>query len=439
VRAEQRGGFPTKVEKPQTLLNPEAAPFVVLPTVGPTHIYGLLFGVLFPLASGGAFVRETPLLPETIAAQVRAHDVRLLVTVPAHLRAFEALSPKALAPLRHVVSSTAPLSDAIVDMMRTRHDLRITEVLGSTETGGIASRDRAVDPAWQALPGVTLAVDADARLLVTSPYVDQALPQPYRTQDTAELLSDGRIAHRGRADDIVKIGGRRVSLRAMETALLRHPDVTDAAVLAIADDTARSTRLVAIVSIGASTAVDGAALRGTLLGQFEPSTVPRKIHIRRALPREANGKLQRSPALRMVGLGPDGRPRVFEPVWLDATAAPCAHVFRVQLPENYAWFDGHFATYPVMAGAVQIEVLVLPCVRRARPTIGRITQLSKVKFLGRIGPGDTVTITLTWSSETPEDEGPWVDFRMTVGETGKTVTDGRAVFAAGTQCEASPG
>ena len=54
-------------------------------TVQPSHIYGLLFSVLVPLVSGGAFIRETPFHTETIAKKVKAHGARTLVTVPAHL------------------------------------------------------------------------------------------------------------------------------------------------------------------------------------------------------------------------------------------------------------------------------------------------------------------------------------------------------------------
>jgi acyl-coenzyme A synthetase/AMP-(fatty) acid ligase len=64
----------------------------VLATVPAHHLYGLLFGVLVPFMGGGSFVRTTPLHAETIAAQARAHQASVLVSVPAHLHAVAALA-----------------------------------------------------------------------------------------------------------------------------------------------------------------------------------------------------------------------------------------------------------------------------------------------------------------------------------------------------------
>lgn len=400
----------------------------VVPTVGPTHIYGLLWSVLLPLVSGGAFLRETPLLPEAVVA--RLSPGALLVTVPAHLRAFEALAAGALAAVGRVVTSTAPLPAETAAMLRARHAVVPLEVLGSTETGGIAWR-AAHDPgdgAWTPLPGVRVAVDPGGRLLVDSPFVDPALPRPYRTQDLADMAGGGRFVHRGRADDVVKVGGRRVSLRAVEATLLAQPGVEDAAVLAVDDPGGRQRRLIALA---VAPGVAPEALRAALAATLDASTVPRRVAVLRELPREANGKLQRARALRALGLGPDGQPRAFSLVWdagVDAPPAPAEgaerRVFRARVPENYAWYDGHFATYPVMAGAVQLHDAVLPCVRRALPAAGPLTALSRVKFLARIAPGDALAVTLDWE----RGQSAVVDFAITVRE--RTCSSGRLTLAA---------
>ncbi|MCB9732439.1 MAG: AMP-binding protein [Deltaproteobacteria bacterium] len=400
----------------------------VVPTVGPTHIYGLLWSVLLPLVSGGAFLRETPLLPEAVVA--RLVPGALLVTVPAHLRAFEALAPGALAAVGRVVTSTAPLPAETAAMLRERHALTPLEVLGSTETGGVAwraARD-ADDVAWTPLPGVAVAVDPGGRLLVDSPFVDPALPRPYRTQDLADLDADGRLVHRGRADDVVKIAGRRVSLRAVEATLAAQPGVEDAAVLAIDDPSGRQTRLLALA---VAPGVDAGELRAALAATLDASSVPRRVHLVRELPRETNGKLQRARALRALGLGPDGQPRAFSLAWDGAVEAPPApsesaerRVFRARVPEGYAWYDGHFATYPVMAGAVQLHDVVLPCVRRALPAAGPLASLARVKFLGRIAPGDAIAVTLDWE----RGQSAVVDFTITAGE--RACSSGRLTLRA---------
>jgi 3-hydroxymyristoyl/3-hydroxydecanoyl-(acyl carrier protein) dehydratase len=90
----------------------------------------------------------------------------------------------------------------------------------------------------------------------------------------------------------------------------------------------------------------------------------------------------------------------------------------VRIPEDYAYFEGHFPGYPILPGAVQLAELVLPCVRQARPDLGPMRGMSQLKFLGRILPGDEVVVLLTF------DQGEsMVDFtlrtRTLVASTGR--------------------
>src|SRR5690606_20873196 len=178
----------------------------IIGTVPPGHIYGLLYTVLLPLLRGAAFARETPLHAEAIAARVASHRAEVLVTVPAHLRAFETVDP--MRSLSRVFASTAPLPEEVAARFASRHGLAVTEILGSTETGGIAWRTRTPGARFTPLEGVRVAVDAEGRLLVDSPYVDARFERPFRTADLAELDEHGRFLHLGRADGVVKVGGK---------------------------------------------------------------------------------------------------------------------------------------------------------------------------------------------------------------------------------------
>jgi amino acid adenylation domain-containing protein len=61
----------------------------------------------------------------------------------------------------------------------------------------------------------------------------------YKTGDLARWNSEGRLDFLGRADHQVKVGGARVELGEIEARLLRHPDIHDCAVIAVATSTAR--------------------------------------------------------------------------------------------------------------------------------------------------------------------------------------------------------
>ena len=120
---------------------------------------------------------------------------------------------------------------------------------------------------------------------------------------------DGVVEFGGRTDRQVKIRGKRVALDEMEAELRREPAVQDAAILM------EGGRAVAYVT----GAVDGLALRRTLLGRLPEHMVPATITVLAAMPLTRNGKLDRkaladrahSPAPSPAGgrgLGEGGRP-----------------------------------------------------------------------------------------------------------------------------------
>jgi 4-coumarate--CoA ligase (photoactive yellow protein activation family) len=266
----------------------------VAPTVPAHHIFGLLWGVLVPLLSGGAFLRETPLHAETVAAALRRHALDVLVSAPAHLRGLLALERGALPRLRRAISSGAPLPPATAVALSDAQGLVVTEVLGSTETGGVAwRRSPGEDDAWTALPGVRLDVEGGS-LTVDAPWLDPGAPRPHRLADRGERLPDGRVRHLGRDDGVVKVAGKRVALLEVERALLALPGVTDAAVLALPGDEARGVELGALV---VAPGKDASALRAELAAWLDPAAIPRRLVLVVRLPRADTGKLPRAAAL----------------------------------------------------------------------------------------------------------------------------------------------
>ena len=240
-------------------------------TVPPHHLYGLLFSVLLPLASGAAFSRDTPLHAETIAARLAATGASLLVSVPAHVRALTMLEAGQLRGVRRIFCSTAPLPPATAAAVQTQHGLAVTEVFGSTETGGIAWRSGADMPAWRPFAVVSVTADDTGRLYVDSPFIAPDAPRPQPTEDRIALDEAGGFQHLGRTDAVVKVGGKRLSLDHLRAQILALPGVTDAEVMATAVDGARGVQVWAAVA-GAGLSQRG--VRDGLRPWFEPAGNP---------------------------------------------------------------------------------------------------------------------------------------------------------------------
>ena len=111
--------------------------------------------------------------------------------------------------------------------------------------------------------------------------------------DLAAIDADGYVFHRGRANDLMKALGYRVSPLEVEAALLEHP--------AVAEVACAEVRVRADVSVIGAFIVpkDGAALDAAEIERFAAERLaaykrPRAVMFVDALPRTANGKLMRS-------------------------------------------------------------------------------------------------------------------------------------------------
>jgi len=115
----------------------------------------------------------------------------------------------------------------------------------------------------------------------------------YRTGDLARWLPDGRLDFLGRADQQVKIRGVRIEPGEIESALLRHPAIREAALL-VKESQPGDRRLVAFVMADdPALAADPAALRAFLGESLPDSMLPGAFVVLDAMPLTATGKIDR--------------------------------------------------------------------------------------------------------------------------------------------------
>ena len=262
----------------------------VLPMVPAHHIYGLLFGVLVPLVSGGSYFRFSPLHAAEVGAVLEG-GAEILVTVPAQLRGLTVAGEGELPGVERVFSSGAPLSPKVAQQVERRFGWRVTEIFGSSETGGIAWRETGGEGPWTPLPGVAVRASASQHMLLDSPFLHPDTPRPFEAADRIEAHDDGTFAHLGRADGVIKIGGVRVSLAEIERRVLAIDGVRDAGVIARDVGGARGHEIwLAVVA----PELDAKTIRAGLRSWLAPVAMPRRIKLLDALPRTETGKLPRA-------------------------------------------------------------------------------------------------------------------------------------------------
>ncbi len=274
-------------------------------TVSYQHIYGLLFRMLWPLCYGHVQYRQQLSYLEQWQALLQRYQL-VFIASPAHLARFDdigILAPVAGRCLR-IFSSGGPLADDVPERYSRELGQAPTEVFGSTETGGIAFRQRnTADAPWQVFAGVSIGQDGQQALQVNSPYLDGS--GTYTTSDQVELLSTQTFRVLGRLDRIVKIEEKRLSLPEVEQHCLSCPLVAQVAAVVLRQAKAQLALAVVLTAAGehllqqqGKLAVNQ-QLKQHLLQRFERVMLPRKFRYVAALPYNQQGKL---PLLQLEAL-----------------------------------------------------------------------------------------------------------------------------------------
>ncbi len=368
----------------------ELAGAVAQSTVPHHHVYGLVFKLLWPLATGRPFLAGRHDLWETLLAEMVPGAV--LVTSPAHLTRLGGLEPLASGRgPRMVLSAGAPLSEAAAgDAVRVL-GVPVTEIYGSTETGGMATRrrDGAGEPPWQPLPGYRITPDAEGLLRLDSP------EGHFQIADRIEAVGEGGFRLLGRADRIAKIEGKRISLDEVERALEALPQVERAAVLVF---DGRLAAVLVLASQGRESLDDlgrfrfGRWLCRQLAPGLEPVCLPRRWRFVEALPMGEMGKC-RAADLAALFAPCDRLPKILARRETEAGRIE----MDLEISPDLQWFKGHFPDRPILPGVVQLDWAVhFGC-----EVLGlalSAAQEFQIKFKAVISPGDLLTLALRHDS-----------------------------------------
>lgn len=357
-------------------------------TVSHHHIYGMLFRIFWPLLSehvSQEFAAETW---EELAH--RFPGGATIVSSPAHLTRIPLGLGMAKPGL--LFSSGAPLPAAAASVARAQLAILPIEVLGSTETGGIAWRQQDGDTeAWLPFSGVGIETSSAGELAVRS---DVAGEEPVVTGDLVEI-QDGKFRLMGRANRVAKIDGFRVSLSRVEERLLKLPGVIAAAAT---DLPQRKGALGAIVELDAEGRQELLQLgafrlsrkfREDLAGHLDPRERP-KHWLFAPVPEDRQGK-------RLLGvLRAKFLPQADEKMgeMLAASIESDRAELSLRLPESLIWFRGHFPEKPILPGIAQTHMAVqwAECLWGFSPSNATVTQL---KFRRILQPGNVVHLQLT--------------------------------------------
>jgi len=370
---------------------------VFLATIEPQHMYGMLWRVLLPQASGCAVDPEVILTPEALLAKMRAAEKVFLVTTPSFLDRFCAYADQYEVPRNcvEIITSGALLTASTSAAAKRVFGIAPREIFGSTETGGVAwRRQDEPDCDWQVFSPVKVAIDAEGRLQVNSPF---SFTKWFTMGDGVELAADARsFKLLGRMDRLVKIAEQRVSLPEMEAKIAALPEVREVALAKL--DGKHGPYLGAVVvlapniDISAGKKALALELRRRLLPIFPKGTVPKRYRFVMELPRNPQGKVQSARLVEIL------ESNLVEPFVSNLEVTETQWSADLVFDAGAPYFEGHFPNFAVLPGVVQLGMaqhFAESFLRRGF----QVKTVKKMKFTRVVVPGETVRLILQRKGE----------------------------------------
>jgi acyl-coenzyme A synthetase/AMP-(fatty) acid ligase len=238
--------------------------------------------------------------------------VNVLCMAPTEYRVIaKRVEVRPLPAVRELVAAGEALNPEVIRAFREATGIEIRDGYGQTETGHLTGSPvgREVRPGSMGvpLPGVKLAVD-NGELVLEDPRSDPTFfirylagasapdTSPWRTGDRVVEDDDGYLYFEGRTDDVIISAGYRIGPFEVESALVSHPAVAEAAVVAAPDDERGAVvRAVVVLRDGFAPSDDLAhALQEHAKRETAPFKYPRIVDFASELPKTASGKVQRA-------------------------------------------------------------------------------------------------------------------------------------------------
>lgn len=308
----------------------------VLAQNGPPTFDIVVWQCLGPLVVGGrvvVFPDDIAEDPSRLLDEVEARGVTVLQVVPSMLRAVLDDEPRDLTALRWIVPTGEALPTTLCRRWLARYPhIPLLNTYGSTECSddqchyvirSLAQADEAVAIASIGTPVANMTAhvldvnlrpvpagvagdlyiggigvgrgyigdpERTAASFIPDPFSTQPNARLYRTRDLARRRADGNLDFLGRVDAMIKVRGFRIEPGEIEAALMQHPDVAVAAVVA-REHPSRDRVLVAYAVLRAGTTAAPDQLRQFLGERLPQYMVPTVITFLDALPLTSNGKL----------------------------------------------------------------------------------------------------------------------------------------------------
>ncbi len=265
------------------------------------------------LTGAAALLHDGRFDPNERLGLIESAGVNVLCQAPTEYRMIAKRAPvRSLPSVRRMVSAGEALNPEVIEEFRARAGLEICDGYGQTETGALTGMQPGdeIKPGsmGRPLPGIELRI-VDGELQLRAPSCPTFFAGYLGSENGPELIDgewwatgdhvreddDGTLWFEGRGDDIIVSAGYRIGPYEVESALVSHPAVAEAAAVPAPDPERGSiVRAIVVLREGEPSHDLVQQLQDHVKRVTAPYKYPRIIEFTDELPKTASGKIKRT-------------------------------------------------------------------------------------------------------------------------------------------------
>jgi len=392
---------------------------VAIGTVSHNHMYGLPFLLLWPLVVGRPFFNFNLVYFEQLHS-IRQFDLTLISSPTLLENVPDILDLQK--SIKIIFSAGAPLSRPGAENARKKSGAEVVEIYGSTETGAVAYRNQNLTEYWTPLNGISVQKNNN-KLAVNSPIATKN--SWYVTEDLCEIYPNHQFSLLGRADKIIKVGEKRISISAIESCIKNHPWIIKAWALQLDKHKNRVGIVIQLTGKGNEYLIDQGkpALIRELMPIFkrniEKVAWPRYWRFVSKFPVNQQGKITNQ-ELKVLF---DNKTHSLLPQILETSVdkESGAYILHFIVPYDLLYLEGHFPGKSILPGVVQIQWVMHFCNDLFGISDKRFLRIEVLKFQKIILPGESIYLVISWDNQKNA-----ATFRYTKND--HSLSSGRIVF-----------
>lgn len=360
------------------------------------HLYGFTHAMLQPFLFGAPFLRKKITFVESLN-NLKDFKLITLITTPGFLKRIDENSIT-IDTSWYIVSGTEVLHQDTFDMVKDIFKTEVFEFYGSTETGVVARKIRKEGVSFKAFDEVDIALSESGELMLKALYTND---EYICVGDLAQIKDGVYFTLLGRANDIVKVDGKRIGLSDINIKICENELVKNGAT--ILGKRAERDIVVSFIVPKKADIMNTPYRERTHIIQkyayeyFDRGVAPKKVIFLDEIPLSAAGKVDN------VLLRAYAQKNTIQNRYSFSLISKYNNNLEVlvNILEDSVFFDGHFDSKKIFPALAQVELIrdICSCYYCNNNTNNAITQIKKMKFVDTILPKEKFILSIKHSDK----------------------------------------